>query len=367
MPVVDSAQGLIEGPEGCPDCATPWGRIAPVPTNLLEGVSLTRCTSCGSRWDGASPPRRIRDCEQCGPAVFPEGEDGRLCSACAAADLDVPAEDPRLIEAAGVEVRRALGDFWKFVRSETLATYLDRVCRDTAHVIPGAPDDPRVVVVDTDQWKTFALPSGIVMIGRGALASLADEAELAFVLGHELAHVALGDAGTGLLRAGLRTMARGRREDSGRCWIRGVEDRLKLGYGDEREFAADGLAVDALVALDYDVASIGTCLCRFGERVECGDPAVAEAALAHPPFDSRLHAADKRLADAAVRQDAPRINREIFRRAAGHTVLTRELVPDVLAHGATEPPASGLRSRWLLASALAVVAALVALIVLLAG
>lgn len=142
---------------------------------------------------------------------------------------------------------------------------------------------------------------------------------------------------------------------------------MKLGYGDEREFAADGLAVDALVALDYDVASIGTCLCRFGERVECGDPAVAEAALAHPPFDSRLHAADKRLADAAVRQDAPRINREIFRRAAGHTVLTRELVPDVLAHGATEPPASGLRSRWLLASALAVVAALVALIVLLAG
>jgi hypothetical protein len=367
MPVVDSAQGLIEQPDGCPDCATPWGRIAPVPTNLLDGVSLIRCTSCGSRWDGASPPRRIRDCEQCGPAVFPEGEDGRLCGACAEAEVDVPAQDARLIVAAEVEVRRALADVWRFARSETLATYLDRVCRDTARAIPGAPDEPRVVVVDTDEWRTFALPSGVVLIGRGTLAALADEAELAFVLGHELAHVALGDAGTGLLRAGLRTMARGRREDSGRCWLRGVEERLKLGYGDEREFAADGLAVDALVALDYDVMSIGTCLSRFGERVACGDPAVAESALAHPPFDSRLHAADLRLAEAAVRQSAPRINREIFRRAAGHTVLTRELVPAALAHGAAEQPARKPRSRWLLAFAFAALAALIALLFRLAG
>jgi predicted Zn-dependent protease len=290
-----------------------------------------------------------------------------LCAACAAVDVDVPAEDPRLIAAAEAEVRQALGGVWNFAGSETLATYLDRVCRDTARAIPGAPDDPRVVVVDTDEWKTFALPSGIVLIGRGTLASLADEAELAFVLGHELAHVAVGDAGTGLLRAGLRTMARGRREDSGRCWIRAVEDRLKLGYGDEREYAADGLAVDALVALDYDVASIGACLSRFGERVECGDPAVAESALAHPPFDSRLHAADKRLADAVVRQDAPRINREIFRRAAGHTVLTQELVPVELAHGAEEKPNRGLGSGWVIALVLASLTALVALLVRLAG
>ncbi|MCC7124761.1 MAG: M48 family metalloprotease, partial [Acidobacteria bacterium] len=45
------------------------------------------------------------------------------------------------------------------------------------------------IVLDTDGVNAFAAPGGFVHITRGALALIADEAELAGVLGHEIIHV----------------------------------------------------------------------------------------------------------------------------------------------------------------------------------
>jgi beta-barrel assembly-enhancing protease len=46
------------------------------------------------------------------------------------------------------------------------------------------------IVLDTDGVNAFAAPGGFIHITRGALALLKSEAELAGVLGHEIAHVA---------------------------------------------------------------------------------------------------------------------------------------------------------------------------------
>jgi hypothetical protein len=46
------------------------------------------------------------------------------------------------------------------------------------------------IVLDTDGVNAFAAPGGFVHITRGALALIKSEAELAGVLGHEIAHVA---------------------------------------------------------------------------------------------------------------------------------------------------------------------------------
>ena len=46
------------------------------------------------------------------------------------------------------------------------------------------------IVLDTDGVNAFAAPGGFVHITRGALALIKNEAELAGVLGHEMAHVA---------------------------------------------------------------------------------------------------------------------------------------------------------------------------------
>lgn len=52
------------------------------------------------------------------------------------------------------------------------------------------PDLPwRFGVIDSADVNAFAAPGGYVLITRGLYASLGDEAELAGVLGHEIAHV----------------------------------------------------------------------------------------------------------------------------------------------------------------------------------
>ena len=45
------------------------------------------------------------------------------------------------------------------------------------------------IVLDTDGVNAFAAPGGFVHITRGALALIANEAELAGVLGHEITHI----------------------------------------------------------------------------------------------------------------------------------------------------------------------------------
>src|SRR5688572_32968577 len=45
------------------------------------------------------------------------------------------------------------------------------------------------IVLDTDGVNAFATPGGLVHVTRGALGLIKNEAELAGVLGHEIAHV----------------------------------------------------------------------------------------------------------------------------------------------------------------------------------
>lgn len=65
------------------------------------------------------------------------------------------------------------------------------------------PDAPRirVRVVPSDMVNAFALPDGTVLLNTGLLARLESENGLAFILGHEMAHIRNRDALRGLGRA----------------------------------------------------------------------------------------------------------------------------------------------------------------------
>ncbi len=75
------------------------------------------------------------------------------------------------------------------VKDEALQRYVNAVGRWVA-MGSERPDLPwRFGVIDSADVNAFAAPGGYVLITRGLYASLADEAELAGVLGHEIAHV----------------------------------------------------------------------------------------------------------------------------------------------------------------------------------
>lgn len=77
---------------------------------------------------------------------------------------------------------------------------VQRLADRLAEADPSAPRI-RVRVVPSEKVNAFALPDGTVLLNTGLLSRLQSENGLAFVLGHEMAHVRNRDALRGLGRA----------------------------------------------------------------------------------------------------------------------------------------------------------------------
>ena len=75
------------------------------------------------------------------------------------------------------------------VRNDALQAYVNRVGRWVAAQTGRNDIEWSFGVIDTPNVNAFATPSGYILITRGLLARLKTEAELAGVLGHEIAHV----------------------------------------------------------------------------------------------------------------------------------------------------------------------------------
>lgn len=91
--------------------------------------------------------------------------------------------------AVGKEVAaQTLGEY-KIVRDEALQRYLNRVGLWVAMQSERPALPWRFAAVDSDQINAFAVPGGAVLVTTGTLKLLANEAELACVLGHEIGHI----------------------------------------------------------------------------------------------------------------------------------------------------------------------------------
>jgi len=365
---MDHARGLIAATgievevhtSDCPECGASSAGIPPVATSLLDGVPLRRCLRCGCRCTCEPAPRRVLQCSDCRLPFLDGPDETERCAGCDSGEFAVEPPDASLASATEAEVRLALADSWPFVGSDGTTAYLRRVLREVAGRIPDAPDDGRVVLVREPSIRTLALPSGTVLLSLGALEWLEDEAELAFVLGHELAHVGAGDAGEALVRIGLRDLVLAGHGQQGPDWSDAALDLIRLGHGDRAEYAADASAIAAMESLGYETQSAVRYLRRLRERTDRGDGEVAELALAHPPATDRLKRVEGLQSLRARSAGAGRVDREVFRRIAGHTALASGLAP---VRPFDRPTPSnrvvvrwgGLRTLWLLAGLLAIV------------
>lgn len=77
------------------------------------------------------------------------------------------------------------------LRDATVNSYLNRIVGRLAAVAPGAKFPYKIKAVNDSQINAFALPGGPMYVNRGLLEVSRNEAELAGVLAHEMAHVAL--------------------------------------------------------------------------------------------------------------------------------------------------------------------------------
>lgn len=73
------------------------------------------------------------------------------------------------------------------VRDEKLNAYVSGViCKLAADYCPSI----RVYIVDTPVWNASCYPNGMVLVNTGLLLQMKNEAQFAFVLGHEITHYA---------------------------------------------------------------------------------------------------------------------------------------------------------------------------------
>ncbi len=196
----------------------------------------------------------------------------------------------------------------KVVNDPIIAEYVNRIgqnlVRNSDAKVPFT-----IKVLDTEEVNAFALPGGFFFVNTGLILKADSEAELAGVMGHEIAHVAC--------RHGTRNATRGEIAQiamiaasiaipygwTGYAIRQGAGLAIPMGFltfsrANERE--ADHLGLQYMYKAGYDP----TAFVDFFEKIETLEKkkpgAVAKVFATHPMTDDRI-----KLAQEEIQKDLP--------------------------------------------------------------
>jgi predicted Zn-dependent protease len=158
-------------------------------------------------------------------------------------------------------------------------------------------------VLDTDNVNAFATPGGYVLITKGLLERLRNEAELAGVLAHETAHVVKKHHLTAMrkgkgMEAGANALSEYLAQQGGRSaaakekLVSGMKEIMLRGLDKDDEFEADRMGVVIAARAGYDPFGLPSVL----QMLQSLNPKDSELSLmfaTHPAPGSRLDALDR--------------------------------------------------------------------------
>ncbi len=152
------------------------------------------------------------------------------------------------------KVEKALGGK---IASQELQSYIDRVGQRLARVSHRPDLEYYFVAVEDKSVNAIALPGGHIFVLRGMLEKLTSEAQLAALLGHEVAHVVARDSMAALSRQqALDLLLAGAMFGGAPAEaVRGASVTrlfLDLQYSREDEYEADLAALTYMAAAGYD-------------------------------------------------------------------------------------------------------------------
>jgi predicted Zn-dependent protease len=216
-------------------------------------------------------------------------------------------DEPQEIE-LGRAVTANVGSRYKLLRDPALTRYVALV--GNAVAVHSERPDLRYyfAVLDAPEVNAFAAPGGYVFITRGALALMRDEAMLAGVLGHEVAHIALRhgveavkaqkrkDLAVLGLQQGLRFTSAAPFSQAISLAADTVAEQIVLkGFSRAEEEAADRAGFQYARAAGYDAAGLRDFLAALVQR-GAGDSAMATFFSTHPGTEDRVKEQEKLLA-----------------------------------------------------------------------
>jgi len=239
-----------------------------------------------------------------------------LAAPCAIAKDKNPEHDPDLIGnrdvgkgvnfysvereiGLGKEIAQETERQAKFVGDSVVTEYVNRLVQTVANN-SDAKVPFTIKVVDSDEVNAFALPGGFMFVNTGLILKADNEAELAGVLAHEIAHVAA--------RHGTRQATRGQLVNYGTIPLifmggwGGYAVRQAIGlavpmgflkFSRNMEAEADLLGLQYMYKAGYDPTEF----VNFFERIETLEKnkpgAVSRLFSSHPMTGDRIRAAQK--------------------------------------------------------------------------
>ena len=193
----------------------------------------------------------------------------------------------------------ALEGFYRYglpVKNRELQKYVNlvgmAVARNSAR--PNIPY--RFVVVDSPVYNAFACPGGIIFVSSALVGSLKNEAELASVLAHEVAHVSHQHALQSIRRAKFfegvtKITAANMKGEKGQQFEQMIGDLqttlFDRGLDKNMEFEADVSAMETVFRTGYDPAAMITVLEMLRQR-EAGAQKAGSWFSTHPPLGQRI-------------------------------------------------------------------------------
>jgi hypothetical protein len=186
-----------------------------------------------------------------------------------------------------------------------LQRYVNLVGLAVARYAPGPVPPFRVVVLESPAIAAFHLPGGVVMLTTGLMAALENEAQLALVLAHEIAHASLGHGwaharGAQFFRDGGVPNVEGMRSPLFKAMLEDMlAYTLKQGIEPGLELDADAAAVQMAWRAGYDPQQWPRVL-QLLDEADKNAPAPPQGMRSwtalHPPLPRRMEHARPMLA-----------------------------------------------------------------------
>ncbi|OGH58259.1 MAG: hypothetical protein A3G34_15500 [Candidatus Lindowbacteria bacterium RIFCSPLOWO2_12_FULL_62_27] len=230
-----------------------------------------------------------------------------MLSSCATADRSSPKaetggaiiSESREIEMGRSVVQEVLREYSAYDDPEVNA-YVNRVGQAVARISDRSNIPYHFTVLDHPVVNAFAAPGGYVFVTRGLLSVVENEAQLAGILGHEIAHVVERHAMKRLQAQAVTLLAQiagavkgGTARDIASSGAAGdMAALIFLGYDREAEYRADALGVKYAYAAGYDpreMLGFFDVLRHEQEDAGIGQPSsVQELVWDHPPTSKRV-------------------------------------------------------------------------------
>ena len=195
--------------------------------------------------------------------------------------------------ALGREITGSVLGAAPLVKDEKLQQYVNKVGRWVASQSERDNLPWKFGVIDSADLNAFAAPGGYVLITKGLYQKLQNEAQLASVLGHEIAHV--------VKKHQLKVLQKQQLLNVGSSWLKEKLGKTKLadkaigtgaeisarGLDKDAEFEADRMGMVLAARAGYDAFALAEVLQTISQTNK-SDSSVALLFKTHPAPDERL-------------------------------------------------------------------------------